>query len=156
MVNAKNFCQLLSIFTCLFVLVICENKKLEDMKRLILLLCLSVVIGAVHAQTGRLDSSACPMWIILIRSRQQQARMWKSDSPPRCPIRMTLRWASGWRGREIFSVLSPMLEGLNRIENMPIPSGSVHAYIRDTPERRSLERPFVVMCELSIGLYPFS
>lgn len=25
------------------------------MKRLILLLCLSVVIGAVHAQTGRLD-----------------------------------------------------------------------------------------------------
>lgn len=34
---------------------ICENKKLEDMKRLILLLCLSVVIGAVHAQTGRLD-----------------------------------------------------------------------------------------------------
>lgn len=31
------------------------------MKKLILLLCLSVVIGAVHAQTGRLDSSACSM-----------------------------------------------------------------------------------------------
>ena len=107
MANAKNFCQLLSIFTCSFVLVICENKKLEDMKRLILLLCLSVVIGAVHAQTGRLDSSACSMWIILIRSRQQQARTWKSDSPPRCPIRMTLRWASGWRGAwNLFSLES--------------------------------------------------
>lgn len=74
--------------------------------------------------------------------------------PDKDDITMNL-WMKG-EEREVFSALSPMLEGLNRIENMSIPLGSVHAYIRDTPERRSLERPFVVMCELSIGLYPFS
>ena len=55
MMKVKNFCRLLSIFTRFVRISYCENKKLEDMKRVILWLCLSVVIGAVQAQTGRLD-----------------------------------------------------------------------------------------------------